>query len=240
MTLPYILAATCVALALAISILRVLGYRRTGFALKCVAAALFLLTAALAAGHRAAPLGYPAMFMIVGLAFGSIGDVFLGLAPLVAKEKYTLYSALGGVPFFIGHFFFIAALLIGVPLRWPLLFLLPLLPLLYLLLDKVKIIHLGKKIYPIMGYGLVLGAMMLASVNYAAHVAAGTGLPMEGTPLGILLWFSGILFAVSDTSLFLRNFGNESIQRRANGFEFAVMLPYFSAQAIFALAVAYV
>jgi len=240
MTIPCILAAICVALSLTISTLRVLGHRRLGFALKCLAAALFLLTAALGAGQRAQPLGHPAIFMIVGLAFGSIGDVFLGLAPLVAKEKYSLYSTLGGIPFFIGHFFFIAALMIGVPLRWPLLLLLPLLPVLYMLLNKMKIIDLGKKIIPIMGYGLILGAMMLASINYAAHAAAGAGLPMAGTPVGILLWFSGILFAVSDTSLFLRNFGNKNIQRRAQGLEFAVMLPYFSAQAIFALAVAYV
>jgi len=237
MTIPYILAATCVAFSIVTAILRVLGRPRQGFATKCAAAVLFLLTAAFAAGQRALPLGRPATLMLAGLALGFVGDVFLGLAPLVAQERNALFSALGGVPFFIGHFFFVAALLIGVPLRWALLILLPLLPALFFVLQKTGVFDLGKRLLPIAAYGLVLGAMMLASVNYAAHFAGG---PRAGLPIGLLLWFPGILFAVSDTSLFLRGYGGEPMRRCRPVLEFTVMLPYFSAQAIFALAVAYI
>jgi len=237
LTTPYILAVACVCVSLLTAILRVMDHRRQSFATKCVACVLFMLTAAFAAGQQAQPMDTPAKLMLAGLALGFVGDVFLGLAPLVPKEKNGLFSALGGVPFFVGHFFFVAALLPGIPLRWPLLLLLPLLPALFLLLQKANVFDLGKRLIPIMIYGLVLGAMMLASINYAAHIADG---PLGELPIGLLMWLSGILFAVSDTSLFLRGFGKEKLARFVPVFEFTVMLPYFAAQAIFALAVAYV
>lgn len=237
MTTLYLLAAGCVGVSLVTAILRVTGHRRQSFATKCTACLLFCLTAALAANQRALPMNRSAALLLTGLALGVVGDIFLGLAPLMKKERYNLFSVLGGVPFFIGHLFFIAALLADVPLRLPLLALLPVLPALYFLLHKAECMDLGKNLYFVMAYGTVLGGMLVASVNLALYFAQG---PWGGLPMGILMWFPGIFFAVSDTSLFLRNYGSENVRRFVPVFEFSVMLPYFAAQAIFALAVAYV
>jgi len=75
----------------------------------------------------------------------------------------------------------------------------------------------------------VLGAMMLATFNLAA----------QGGQLGRWMWFPGVLFTVSDASLFLERFGRGPLRKLKPAFSYTVMLPYYAAQGIFALAVAW-
>jgi len=237
MTIPYLLAIACVLTSLVVAILRSFDHYRWGLAAKCVASTLFCLTAVAAMGQRSLPANGAAMRILIGLALGLVGDVFLGLAPLVSKKMNLVCSGLGGAAFFTGHIFYIRALLMGVPMRWPLLVLLPVVPLLFLVLYKTRIFNPGKRIIPIFGYGVVLGAMMVAALNYALNMVGG---PLGNLPIALLMWVPGVLFAISDTSLFLRTFATEKIERFPVPLDFAVMLPYFSAQAIFALLVAYI
>jgi len=237
MTIPYILALACILMSLAVATLRAFDHYRWGFAAKCVASTLFCLTAVAALGQRIAPTNGAATRIFIGLALGMVGDVLLGLAPLLSKKMNFACSGLGGAAFFVGHIFYIHALLIGVAVHWPFLVLLPVIPLLFIVLYKTKTFDPGKRIIPIFGYGIVLGIMMVAALNYALNMADG---PLGNLPIALLMWVPGILFAISDTSLFLRGFGAKKLDRFAVHFDFAVMLPYFSAQAIFALLVAYI
>ena len=237
MTIPYLLAVACILMSLVVAILRAYDHYRWGFAAKCAASTLFCLTAVAAIGQRDLPTNGATTRILIGLVLGLVGDVFLGLAPLGSKKMNLVCSGLGGAAFFTGHIFYIRALLMGVALRWPLLLLLPVVPLVFLILYKTKIFNPGKRMIAIFGYGVVLGLMMVAAINYALHIAGG---PLGDLPIGLLMWVPGILFAISDTSLFLRTFGTEKIERFPVPLDFAVMLPYFSAQAIFALLAAYI
>ena len=238
MTLPYLLAIACVLMSLVVAILRTFDKHRWGLAAKCTASVLFCLTAVAAFSQRGMPGNGATTRIFIGLALGIVGDVFLGLAPLFdSKKKDLLCSGLGGAAFFTGHIFYIRALLMDVPVHWPFLLLMPVVPLLFLILYKTKLFDPGWRFIPIFGYGIVLSTMMAAALNYAMHMAGG---PLSGLPISLLIWLPGILFSFSDTSLFLRGFGSQKLGCFAAHLDFAVMLPYFSAQAIFALLTAYI
>jgi hypothetical protein len=71
--------------------------------------------------------------------------------------------------------------------------------------------------------------MMISTLNLA----------LRGGLLGYLMICPGVLFAVSDVSLFLHKFGGARLQKWLPVFSYTVMLPYYAAQALFALSVLY-
>ena len=229
MILLYLLAAACVAVSLVTAMLRNRGLEKGRLACKLTASMLFCLIAFLAATMRETQLSARAALMLAALLLGLIGDILLGLDHFVQDNCQTFIFIVGGVPFFLGHVLYIWLLLLGEPLEPRRLLLLPLMPLLFLLLQRLKVVSLDKLLLPLMAYGLVLGAMMLSTLNLA----------LRGGALGRLMLFPGILFAVSDTSLFLGKFGKEKLERVRPVFAYTVMLPYYAAQALFAMAIVY-
>jgi len=194
---------------------------------KMIAATLFLSAGVVAATQRSEPASTAVIIMLIGLALGWLGDLLLGLDPFVRKELKNVMLISGGVPFFLGHVAYIVVLANLQPLNLWLLPLMLVLPILIFTLHRV--FDLGKLLVPFLAYSLILGAMMMFTLNVA----------MLGGPLGRLMIFPGVLFAISDSCLFLGKNIREKRQRPVKSLHFACLIPYFTAQALFAASIAY-
>jgi len=228
MTPLYILASASVAVALATAVLRNLGMEKARFVTKMVSSMLFCATAFIAAALRE-QMSIQAASMLGALVLGMVGDIVLGLDLFAAPEYRKFVFVLGGTPFFFGHLLYIALLLSYGNIQWHLVAVLPIVPMFFLLLNRFGLIKLDRMMLPLALYGLVLGTMMLATFNLAA----------QGGWLGRMMWFPGVLFTVSDASLFMERFGRGPLKKLKPVFSYTVMLPYYAAQGIFALAVAW-
>ena len=228
MTALYIPAGASVALAAVTAFLRNRGMERGRFVTKMLASLLFCLTAFWAAASRE-DLNIRVILMLGGLTLGLVGDIVLGLNLFVGKENQRYVFVLGGTPFFLGHLLYISLLLSYGNIQWHLVALLPIVPMFFLLLNKFGLLKLEKLLLPLVMYGLVLGAMMLATFNLAA----------QGGRLGHWMLFPGVLFTISDASLFMSKFGEGPLKRLTRLFSYTSMLSYYAAQGIFALAVAW-
>jgi len=228
MTALYIPAGASVALAAVTAFLRNRGMERGRYVAKMLASLLFCLTAFWAAATRE-DMHTRATLMLGGLVLGLVGDIVLGLNFFVEKGCQRYVFVLGGTPFFLGHLLYISLLLSYGNIQWHLVALLPIVPMFFLLLNKFGLLKLEKLLLPLAMYGLVLGAMMLATFNLAA----------QGGQLGHWMLFPGVLFTVSDASLFMGRFGQGPLQKLKPVFSYTAMLPYYAAQGIFALSVAW-
>jgi len=228
MTALYIMAGACVAASVVTAILRNKGMEKGRFVTKMMSSMLFCLTAFLAAASRG-EMNAQAALMLGALVLGMVGDIVLGL-DLFAEEKYRKFVfVLGGAPFFLGHLLYIALLLSYGNIQWHLIAVLPIVPMFFLLLGRFGLLKLERLMVPLALYGLVLGAMMLATFNLAA----------QGGQLGRWMWYPGVLFTVSDASLLMERFGCGPLKKLKPAFSYTVMVPYYAAQGIFALAVAW-
>ena len=227
MTILYILAGACVAVSAVTAALGNLGRHQARFVCKMVSSMLFCLVAFWAAVGRDAPMNLQASLMLGALVLGLVGDIVLGLDMFMKKEHRKFTFILGGTPFFLGHLLYIVLLLSYGGIQWHLVALLPVVPMLFLLFNRFGLIKLDKMMLPLAAYGLVLGAMMLATLSLAA----------QGGALGRWMWYPGILFTISDGSLFLRTYGQGPLKKMKPAFAYTVMLPYYAAQGIFALTV---
>jgi len=192
-----------------------------------IAATLFLTAGFVAATQRSEAWSTAVTVMLIGLGLGWLGDLLLGLDPFVRPELKNKILISGGIPFFLGHVAYIVVLAAIAPLNLLLLPLLLLLPILILIMHRV--FDLEKMLLPFLGYSLMLGAMMMFTINIA----------MLGGPLGRLMILPGVLFAISDSVLFLNKKIREKRGQSMPSLHFACLIPYFTAQALFAVSVAY-
>ncbi|MDR1928162.1 MAG: lysoplasmalogenase [Oscillospiraceae bacterium] len=226
MTVLYALGIACVCASVATAYCRNKKLEKAQLSLKLTASMLFCVTGVHAAALRES-MNARAALLLIALLLGLLGDVLLGLDYFLKKEHIAFIFLLGGGSFFFGHLLYVLLLLpLGGFHPW-LLALLPFVPLLFLALQRCRILDLGKNLIPLMAYGLMLGAMLLSTLNLA----------LQGGTLGRWMIFPGIFFVISDLSLFLSKFGNQRITPLQNALSYMIMLPYFSAQAIFAVTV---
>ncbi|MDR3314686.1 MAG: lysoplasmalogenase [Oscillospiraceae bacterium] len=231
----YIMGATCVVIACLTAILRNRKSERGRLTTKLLASLLFCTIGLVAAALRE-QMSITAALLLGALLLGLLGDVLLGLDHFVAKDLQPFLFLLGGAPFFLGHVLYIVLLLLTTPLNPWLLLVLPLVPLLFLALHKTKIVDFGNNLLPLLAYGTVLSAMVMCTLNIAK---LGASLP-QGEDLSRLMLLPGILFVISDTTLFLNKFGGVRTRKWIPVFSFGIMLPYYTAQSLFALAVRYI
>ena len=227
MTVLYVLAGASVAVSVVTAVLRNKHMEKGRFVTKMVSSLLFCLVAFWAAAGRDQSMNIQTALMLGALVLGMVGDIVLGLDMFVVENLRKFVFVLGGTPFFLGHLLYIALLLSYGNIQWHLVAVLPVVPMFFLLLDRFKLIALKKMMAPLAIYGLVLGAMMLATFNLA----------VQGGRLGPWMWFPGVLFTVSDASLFLNKFGRGPLEKLRPVFSYTVMIPYYAAQGIFALTV---
>jgi len=223
----YILALGCALMAIPTAALSSTRHKTARLTCKMIAASLFLAAGFVAAARRTGPSDTAVTLMLVGLGLGWLGDLLLGLDPFVRPEHRNITLISGGIPFFLGHVAYIVVLTWLAPLNLWLLPLLLVLPILILIMHRV--FDLEKMLLPFLAYSLVLGAMMMFTINIA----------ILGGPLGRVLILPGVLFAISDSVLFLNKKIREKRGESVPALHFACLIPYFSAQALFAVAVAY-
>jgi uncharacterized membrane protein YhhN len=196
-----------------------------GFASKVISSLLFCLAGLAAVLGREVTL--PRAGMLAAFLLALLGDIFLGLHPFTHKKHKNYFFLLGTVPFLFAQLLYIAVFLSLVPFHWALAPLALLLPVLYLLLIQRGVLaYLCENTLPILVYGLIVSIM----------VVSGVSLLVAGHPAGFWALPAGLLFALSDTSLFLFNFGSDRVRAHGKGLTALVMLPYYAAQALFALA----
>ena len=227
MTTLYILVAACVAVAVPTGTLRHIGWEKSRLIAKLTASILFCMVAFLAVPQRAEPINTQVVLMLMALMMGLMGDIVLGLDKFVPEKDRGYLLIVGGAPFFFGHILYIALLLSYGNLNWWLFLLTPVLPALYWLIHKK--LDFGKNLYFFLLYSLVLNAMMISTFNLA----------LQGGELGRLMILPGLLFTISDSSLFLNKYGAGKLGRVSTLLFYTVPIPYFAAQALFALSVVY-
>ena len=200
-----------------------------GFASKAFASLLFCLAGAAAAWSRES-LSWQAGAMLLGFCLAAVGDVLLAAEPVLKnpEKRRDMVFALGGVAFVLAHGINLAVLCSRTQFMIWTLPLLAVLPALYLVLWRRKILNLGKNTVPIMIYALLLSAMLWAAA----------GILTCDLPLGLLILPAVILLAFSDTFVFYGQFGRKKISGRA--FSWLVMFPYYIAQTLMACVVIYI
>ena len=200
-----------------------------GFGSKAFASMLFCLAGATAAWSRER-FNWQAAAMLLGFCLAALGDVLLAAEPVLKNpEKHRdLAFALGGAAFVLAHGINLAVLCSRTQLSLWTLPLLAILPALYLILWRRKILNLGKNTVPILIYALLLSAMLWAAAGILARERL----------LGLLVLSAVVLLAFSDTFVFYGQFGRKKISGRA--FSWLVMFPYYIAQTLMACVVIYI
>jgi len=227
MTILYILALACVVVAVPTGILRHMGREKGRLVAKLTASILFCMVAFLAVPQRAEPINTQVVLMLMALVMGLMGDIVLGVDKFVPKKDRAYLLIVGGAPFLFGHVLYIILLLSYGNLNWRLFLLTPVLPALFWLMHKK--LDFGKNLYFLLIYSLVLSAMMISTFNIA----------LQGGELGRLMILPGLLFTISDSSLFLNKYGAGKLGRVSTLVFYTVPIPYFAAQALFALSIVY-
>ena len=140
------------------------------------------------------------VFVVLGLFFGLLGDVFLDLK-FIVLDKEDLYTMLGFIAFAIGHIFFISGMFVHffdftknvLYLIIPIIISLVLM-LATLLMEKFTEIRYGKMKPFVIVYGFIL--FFVTSIYFSAAIQSGWQ-----TLTLIIMSFSFVSFALSDMIL---------------------------------------
>ena len=194
---------------------------------KGLAALLFLAVALIALYIKGSSLY--SVLVLGALILGTIGDLYLCLNENIAiKEKATNLFLIGGACFFGGHILFSVVYLVSVPFSLyliPCVFVIPALLGVAVLVGRKKI-TLGKYLPFAFAYGFILNLMLVVTINAFIH--------NYNNAFGILSLVAGILFVISDGSLFFKEFshlkGNPVLI-------YVVLVTYYIAQCLFACSI---
>jgi uncharacterized membrane protein YhhN len=167
--------------------------------------------------------------ILTSLVIALAGDIILTMPNYSRQEYSNLFQTVGGVAFLLGHLLYIAAFFLNSKFFFYLLPVVFLLPLIYCILIKTKIMSPGKNVAYILAYSLVLGVLLLSVVNNL----------MMRSNFSYIIFVAALLFILSDTSLFIYVYGKESL---GSGFtaNYLILLPYYIAQALFALSISFI
>ena len=194
-------------------------------ATKALASLLFILLGVLCA-RSASDRAY-ATVILIGLAFGAVGDVCLNLCHLVGSRGKAVFMA-GIAAFLIGHLFYLFALISRAPKM--LLWAIP-------ACAVVSALMLGfilKKI-EVQGAIRAFGIVYLVVVFQMMCCALGL-LPLNPNNLAYILFAAGaVLFAASDVLLVLNQFG----KRQYPAFRPMNLSLYYLGQLCIALTIAF-
>ena len=205
MTYPILLCAGAIALVWYIRE-KVRAYTLKAVFLKTLVSVFFVAVGVYGAWHSAgAGEALLCPFVLMGLLFGLLGDIWLDLK-YVFPEKDEPFTYAGFIVFGIGHVFYVVGmLLVWAPEGRPLAVLLPLLLALLLsagnaVLEKPMGLSFGKMRPVVIAYGFLLFSTV--TVSGALAFVHGWGVPSLN-----LLFAGAVLFALSDLVLSGTYFG---------------------------------
>lgn len=207
------------------------GRHQQRFVCKLLGSLLFFAAALVALALRA-EAGRSVVWMMAAFLLGLVGDVLLALPAFLQEKYHSFFYMLGGGSFLLGHALFAAAFMQAGGFRFALLLLCPAVAALYLVLMALGAMRPAGMTAPVLGYGLALGVMLSGAAGLAA-----AGAPAGGFALG-----GACLFILSDTALFLFDYPGPGLQKARGALRFldyALMLAYYAAQGLFAMAVLY-
>jgi len=214
---------------------RTSGASWLAFALKTACGVVFCalgLTAFLRLGGRypgldARPVTDLGVLILIGLAFGLLGDISLSLKDLFAGA-YNRYLFGGFLLFAAGHVAYIAALIRGwhTPFPWVPIVVCAVLAIGFVVSDRVLHLKFGRFKWVVAGYGVLLAllpAMGFFTMATGTHPAGSPGILVQPTVMAV----AGVCFLVSDLVLAWTYFGSS----KDRGWEHVVCyLFYYAAQ----------
>lgn len=229
MIIVYLLMALTIVLSLITVTLQTKEFLGMKFLIKALASFSFMAMS-LAAIALLPKIEIWHICIIVGLLFGLMGDIFLGVKGIV-KEEYIEPLFLAGLLFFlVGHIIYIIVFFsIASSYVWQLFAILVLFPIIMFVLIKKKAIQPGKASFPMIIYAGIIALMFVGALNYI--------IISKGTTKGIMIFVGAMLFTLSDLLLAFYNFkdfGNNLLLK--NTIAFTYMPAYFTAQTFFVLA----
>lgn len=227
MTAIIVLGGLCMVSALVTARFHSTGTHRQKFVFKLVSSLLFCV-AGIVALYLRDTVDLVTALMLLALILGLAGDILLCLFSFINKEYNKFFYAVGGAVFLFGHVLYAVAMLLQGEFNVSFLPLILMVPLLYYALMKTGVLQPGSMRLPLLGYGFALSCMLAATVNLAA----------QGASAGPLVLPAGLLFVLSDTALFLHDYGRAGLRARYGRLlDYTVMLCYYAAQMLFAASI---
>jgi uncharacterized membrane protein YhhN len=159
------------------------------------------------------------------LILGLIGDLFLCMNGLAEPGKLMFFNAVGFFCFLLGHVLFVAIFLSVTTFHWQVLPVFLVVPLGLGLFMISGMLNAKKLNIALLGYSSFLGLMLMSAVNLYLNTK---------NIAGIFAVIAAVLFAVSDLSLALREFG-KFINKKFLIFD--IQVTYYIAQCLFALSI---
>ena len=168
-----------------------------------------------------------ATVILIGLAFGAVGDICLNLRHLVGSKGKAVFMA-GIAAFLIGHLFYLFALISRAPKM--LLWAVPACAIISVLMLRFILKRIEAQ-----GAIRIFGILYLVVVFQMMCCALGL-LPLGSSNVGTLLFAAGaVLFAASDVLLVLNQFG----KRQYPAFRPMNLSLYYLGQICIALTIAF-
>lgn len=192
---------------------------------KLIGSFLFCI-AGLAAVYVKGSFSSYGVFVMGALILGLLGDIFLCMKGLAADNKLMLFNALGYFCFAFGHIAFFVIFLSITSFNWYLLPVFAAVPAVLGALMLLRVINAKKLNIALLIYASFLGLMVMSAVNLFVNV---------GGLAGILSIVAAILFATSDLSLAMREFGSF---KNKKPLIYIIQASYYIAQCLFAITIA--
>ena len=168
--------------------------------LKGLTSLCFIITALVAYLLSKNPNNIFGVFVIIGLCFGLLGDVFLDIKFITKKHEY-LMTALGFIAFGVGHIFYISGLFISYFdfSRSVLYIIIPIIisilgVVMSLLMEKFTPIRYNKMLPFVIGYGFIL--FFVTSMYFSTSIQSSFAHPTL-----LIISISLVVFTLSDLIL---------------------------------------
>ncbi len=177
---------------------RVKEKRVTAVVFKGLVSLMFIATALIAWLTSNNPYSNFGIFVVLGLFFGLLGDVFLDIK-FIDLDRETLWTSLGFCAFGVGHMFYISGLFLNVVVTSASVWFIPLViaivfTTISVLLEKFTPIKYGKMKPFVIVYGFLL--FFVTSMYMSATIQSG----WQNMTL-VIMSMGSILFALSDLIL---------------------------------------
>ena len=222
--MAYIVVAVVVACIL--SVITAYLYIKYNYAkrifFKILSSFAFVLLAVIVIIHSNS--GIYAYGILIALILGFLGDILLSLHPLLNEKDKELFNLSGLVAFLLGHFAYIAVFINISGFKLILLPFILIIPLVVLLMIRMKVINSKKASIPALMYSVIISAMLVTAINVFIYHAVNNS---------FIILIAAILFVCSDLILTFYNFSKYRLQWMMP----LCLIFYYAAEIIFALSI---